>query len=129
MISAELVRLNGRVQAVKVVAEKEHFLKKEDIMPMFNWTRDDVLENSRDNGQTIYESLALGMMLIYQHRWLSRKATLITPLEVLESVESLLVHIANYISQKHPEARINIMEIEGVEKLRAKAHQLYPDQR
>ncbi|HCM82271.1 MAG: hypothetical protein UV63_C0006G0008 [Microgenomates group bacterium GW2011_GWC1_43_11] len=131
MISVEC--LEGNVPAAKVELSGKHFLSSDDIMHLFNWTLDDVIADKVSLTKTVFWSW-LEAGVIYQRNalnplvfWNRKSSLILTPLEAFVPVETWLVELTEYISSKHPKARINILEIQGVDSLRARARELYPN--
>jgi hypothetical protein len=127
MISVEIIEIgpwgNGNLPAAKITFQGEHFLAAEDVMPLFHWTRDDILVEKTSRTEVVFAHwLDAGAIHRYDplSRLVSGKKTaslVLAPLEAWVPVESWLVELTDYISAKNPEARINFIEIQGVDSL------------
>lgn len=139
MISVEFLERQAwcerRAPAAKIIFHGKHFLRANDVMHLFNWTLDDVIPE-RINRTEVYFVHWLGAGAIYQYdplaHLLPRKKTaslVLVPLGAWVPVESWLMEVADYVSAKHPDAKIYLLDIQGQELLRSRAHQLYPNRR
>lgn len=112
-----------------------NILEIEDIIQIFNWTEDEVDLQVMDRTKILFLHI-LNAGIIYERdlfkEFLTRnKSVTLTfwPLEAWVPVESWLEKLTKYISNKNTKASIKIIDIQGVDEFRAKAHELFPNRR
>jgi hypothetical protein len=136
MISVEVIERGpwgkGHLPAAKITFQGKHFLAAKDVMPLFHWTRDDIWPARTSRTEVVFTHW-LDAGAVYHHdplaqlvSWKKTALLILVPLLAWVPVESWLMEVANYVSAKNPNAKIDWLEIQGEELLRSRARQLYP---
>lgn len=134
MISVEYLERRtwgkGSPPAAKVIFQGDHFITVNDVMPLFHWTRDDICPERTSRTQVVFAHwLDAGAIYRYDPlsqlvSWKKTASLILFPFEAFVPVESWLMKVANYVSAKNPDAKIDWLEIKGVDLLRNRAVQL-----